>query len=195
MICRDYTTLGSLLVNSPGLMVVKPESSTLLGSPIGGAEGLDSILGKKIDSLHVLGERLSYLHAHDALHLRQHAFSIPKLLYTLRSSPSFSFPLLHDRLQGGLVSEIVNVDLNDSAWTQASLPVHLGGFGIRRAVQLAPSAFLAPAAACSNLIHQIFPEKLTDVQCSFQDDALDMWSQIMKLHPLKELSPFGDILG
>ena len=69
VICRDHTTLDSLLVNIPGLMVVYPESSTLLGSPIGRAEDIDSILWKKIDSLHILGERLSYLHAHNALHL------------------------------------------------------------------------------------------------------------------------------
>ena len=92
MICQDHTTLGSLLVNSPDLMVVSSESSTLLGSPIGRAEGIDSILGKKIDSLHTLGERLSDLHAHDGLYLLRHAFSIPKLLYILRSSPSFSSP-------------------------------------------------------------------------------------------------------
>ena len=126
-------------------MVVNPESATLLGSPIGGAEVVDSILGKKIDSLHILGETFSNLHANDALQLLRHAFSIPKLLYILRSSPSFSSPLLHsfDRLQRGLVSEIVNVDLSDSTWTPASLPVHSGGLGIRSAVPLTPSAFLA----------------------------------------------------
>ena len=46
VICQDHTTLGSLLVNIPGLMVLNSESSTLLGSPIGGAEGIDSIIGK-----------------------------------------------------------------------------------------------------------------------------------------------------
>ena len=51
VMCRDHTTLGSLLVNIPGLMVVNPESPTFLGSSISVAEGIDSILGKKIDSL------------------------------------------------------------------------------------------------------------------------------------------------
>ena len=46
-------------MNIPGLMVVNPESSTLLDSPISGTECIDSILGKKIDSLHILEERLS----------------------------------------------------------------------------------------------------------------------------------------
>ena len=42
--------MGSLLMNIPGFIVVNPESFTPLGSPIGGTEGIDSILGKKIDS-------------------------------------------------------------------------------------------------------------------------------------------------
>ena len=33
----------------------------------------------------------------------------------------------------------------------------MGGLGIRRAVQLAPSAFLASAAGCSDLIHRLLP--------------------------------------
>ena len=51
----DHTTLGSLLVNIPGIIELNPELSTHLGSPIGGVQAIDSILGKKIDSLHILG--------------------------------------------------------------------------------------------------------------------------------------------
>ena len=41
---------------------------------------------------------------------------------------------------------------DNSAWIQATLPVKLGRIGIRRAVQLAPSAYIASAAGCSDLI-------------------------------------------
>ena len=107
------------------------------------------------DSLHILLEKLSYLHA-----------------------PSFS-SLLHSfaRLQRGLVSETVNFDLSDCVWTCASLPVHSEGHGFRSAVLLAPSAFLASAATCSDLSYQILLERLSGLQCTFQDLALDMWSQ------------------
>ena len=38
---------------------------------------------------------------------------------------------------------ILNVQLNNDQWTQATLPVKLGGLGFRRAVALTPSAFMA----------------------------------------------------
>ena len=76
----------------------------------------------------------------------------------------------------------------------ASLPVHSSGLGVRSAMQLAPSAFLAPAAACSDLIHQILPNGLSSVQCTFQDDSLDMWSQNYKASPLRNRVLSADIL-
>ena len=73
--------------------------------------------------------------------------------------------ILLTRLQRGLVKQTANID---SAWTQASLPVHSSGLGIWRAVYLAPSAFLASTAACSELTQQILPERLSGVQCIFR---------------------------
>ena len=72
------------------------------------------------------------------------------------------------RLLRGIVKQIVNIDISDSAWTQASLPVHSSGLGIRRAVHLAPSAFLASTAAFSDLIQQILPERMSGAQCIFR---------------------------
>ena len=89
--------------------------------------------------------------------------------------------------------KVVNVDISDSAWTQASLPVYLGDLGIRSAVQLAPSAFLASAAACSVLIHQIILEWLSGVWCTFQDDALDMWSQSQETSTSEEIESLRQI--
>ena len=52
---------------------------------------------------------------------------------------------------------------------------------IRSAVQLAPSAFLASAAASSRLAHQIFPANLPanmqPPQLIYVDEALAAWSQ------------------
>ena len=39
------------------------------------------------------------------------------------------------------------MELGDKQWNQATLPVHMGGLGVRSACMLAPSAFLASAAA------------------------------------------------
>ena len=71
-----------------------------------------------------------------------------------------------------------NIDLAlETTWLQATLPVRAGGIGIRRAVQLAPSAYLASAAGCSELIHQILPSHLLETLDPNIESALSIWSQ------------------
>ena len=63
-----------------------------------------------------------------------------------------------DRELQYLLSEVLNINfVNYAVWTQATLPVKYGGIGLRSAVQLAPCAFLASAAACTNCITTILP--------------------------------------
>ena len=102
-----------------------------------------------------LGERLCHLDAHDALLLLHHSFAIPKLPNILHTSPCFLSEKLvnFDDLLRSILSSTLNISLgiNDPAWTQAQLPIKLGGLGIRSA-QLAPSAFLASAAGDSDTL-------------------------------------------
>ena len=111
----------------------------------GSADGVDSTIRIKKEVLEVLGGRLQHLYAHDALCLLRHVFSLPKMLYTLRTSPCFLSPELElfDQLQRKLLGSITNIDLfvSDRAWTQASLPVWSGHLGIRSVAQLSNSAF------------------------------------------------------
>ena len=60
-------------------------------------------------------------------------------------------------------------------------------------MQLVPSAFLASAAFCSELIHQILPESLSGVQCTFHDDARDRWSQSHQALPPEEIESIQQI--
>ena len=59
---------------------------------------------------------------------------------------------------------------------QAVLPVRHGGLGIRSAVKLAPSAFLASAAASSAMIHQILPPQFSDTDLPSFQEALALWT-------------------
>ena len=72
----------------------------------------------------------------------------------------------------------MNVNLaNESAWTQASLPVKAGGIGVRRATQLAPSAYLASAAGCSELIQLILPSNLKGLTDPHFATGIEIWSR------------------
>ena len=126
---------------------------TLLGAPILEGKAVDKALQAKIMDLERSVERLSLLQAHDVLCLLKNALAMPNLLYILRTSLCAGNPLLSkfDNILRRGLSKIFNYDLTDSQWIQASLPVQMGGLGVRSACTLAPSAFLASAAATLSL--------------------------------------------
>ena len=100
---------------------------TLLGSPVLKGTAQDAAISHKIDELEKAVDRLSLLHSHDALVLLKNSLTMPKLLYTLRTSDCSDNPLLaqFDSTLRTALSAIFNVDLNDDQWTQASLPVRM----------------------------------------------------------------------
>ena len=162
----------------------------MLGSPVGDIDCISAVLEEKIGMLKTMGERLKYLFSHDAILLLRHSFAIPKLLYNLRTSPCFLSPKLqeYDNLLRSIVSSIVNIRFgeDDPAWTQATLPsVKSGGLGIRSAVQLAPSAYMASAAACSELVSIVLPPQLQDFTASaYLDEAIGPSGPVAMICPL-----------
>ena len=181
IICSSDSPLCSqMLTYIPGAQVVDPSKATLLGSPIGDLDSVSVALLGKSNSLRIIGDRLGCFTAHDSLLLLRHSFSIPKLMYLLRTSPCFLSPHLpsYDNLLCSIVSHITYVQLTvgDVAWTQSTLPIRHGGLGIRSAVQLASSTFLASAAACADLISCILPSFLKNTPVAFQEAALTQWS-------------------
>ena len=85
VICEEKSR-SSLLSSFPSVMCMHPSKVPLLGSAIGNSmDCIDTDIMSKISNLKTLGERLSCLH--DALCLLRHAFSLPKVLYLLRTFP------------------------------------------------------------------------------------------------------------
>ena len=83
-----------------------------------------------------------HLSSHDSLFLLRHSFSIPRHHYVLRTAPCFLSDVLikYDNVLREILGAITNVLLpaDNPAWLQVSLPVKLGGIGIRHATQIAP---------------------------------------------------------
>ena len=180
IICSDVAFSDRLLQELPGASVIKPSDARLLGSPIGDLETVDSAIREGISDLQRIGERLQYFSSHDAILLLRHSFSLPKLVYLLRTAPAFLSPALqkYDIMLCSLLSSItiVQLEIDSPAWIQASLPVKYGGLGFRSAVQLAPSCFLSSAAAAQDLITSILPSSLQSVPFLYEDEALACWS-------------------
>ena len=179
VICSDPTTKCYMLSVSPDFHHVDPAKACLLGSPIGDRESIDEVLEVKRSTLELLGERLSLLHSQDALCLLRNAFSLPKVLYVLRTAPCFQSPILLDldQLQRSLLECICNIQLSNKAWKQASLPIKSGGLGIRSFAMLAPSAFLASAAGSSCISQKIPPISMQGLPNPPQVNTLALWSQ------------------
>ena len=66
---------------------VNPENATLLGAPIGQLNSINSAIFGRLQALKTMGSRLSHFHRQDALLLLRQSFTIPKILYTLRTAP------------------------------------------------------------------------------------------------------------
>jgi len=141
--------------------------ASLLGAPMTTGPAMDSGLEARCAELSRVSGRLRAVSSHDALVLLRSSFSAPKLLHTLRSSPCTGHPTLQkfDDTLRKCVCDITNADLTDLQWIQASLPVRNGGLGIRRVASLAPSAFLASAAATRGLQDKILSK------CQAPDDT------------------------
>ena len=102
---------------------------------------------------------------------------MPKLLYLhLDSSPTFQHPDLLAYLDDCLKScatDICNVSFDDIGWIQATLPIKMGGIGLRRASDLALPAYLAFISASQSLIFEITqPDNIPHAL----DSCFDVWS-------------------
>ena len=96
-------------------------------------------------------DRLKDIHHQDALFLLRNCFAIPKLLYLLRTSTCFLLDglleIFDNTIKLSLIS-LLNVSLTEDQVLQSSLPINCGGLGLRSAIHLAPSAFIASANGC-----------------------------------------------
>ena len=149
-------------------------------SPIGQSASIDAAITSWVEALKFMGHRFTPFRKHDALILLWHSFAIPRILYILRTAPCFSSPCLEsfDRELRSIIGAVLNISLEeDSAWSQATLPVGSGGIEVRRAVQLAPSAFLASAAGCDDLINRILPHQVQSDSYPAVVEAREEWSR------------------
>ena len=153
----------------PNVRHIPCRDAVLLGAPVGDKSSVDMVLNNKLVEFRRLASRLTSLGAHDALFLLKNCFGLPQLLYTLRCAASFKSPILqeYDSVIQHTLKVILNVDLTDHVWRQASLPVSSGGIGIRLATDLALPAFLSSVNGAAYLTMKLLPSRLHAVSCNY----------------------------
>lgn len=148
-------------------------------------------MSSRIAELETALSRLLLIPRQDALFLLRSSLSHSKLLYSLRCTPCAEHPLLErfDATMREGLSNILNIELSDSQWRQATLPIRDGGLGIRRVAMLAPSAFLASAAG-TRLLQSSMLEKVCPNTDAHEPQVRMQWSLMSQLP-----SPRSDSLG
>ena len=185
-ILKDFSDLA------PGIQTISKNKAFLLGAPLSD-DAIAECLASKTVTLIKFAERLSEISAHSAYFLLKHSLGIPRLVYFLRCSPAWrNFEQLHnyDDILKKTLESITNAQMDTPAWQQASLPVKMGGLGIRHTIDLAIPSFLASSFSVDNLMSAILPGEIYSAQDTVIDDVLSRWSSICQ----SELPP-SDVRG
>ena len=141
------------------------------------------MLSSKRGDLETLASRLPLMPAHDSLFLLRNVVTTPRLMYTLRTAPctgSKELELATTRCCGQPCPATLSMDLSDEGWQQASLPVRWGGLGVRSAVMLAPSAYLASAASTATLVLKLLPSCLHHISDRSTPNTLAAWQSAVE---------------
>lgn len=97
---------------------------------------------------------MKYLNTHQALFILRNCLSLPKMMHLLRSSPCYRFQEKlneFDCMIKNSAENIINVNFNENAWIQSTLPIRPGGIGLILASDIASSAFISSIYATNNL--------------------------------------------
>ncbi len=141
----------------PGLKMIISTDRELLRAPLT-SKALLRARSAEITTVKHLADGLDTLQSHAALSLLKNCLATPKLVYLLKCSPTWRDSALLQEIDSivrpGLES-ILNVEIGDDTWMQASLPVFQGGLGTRGAQDLAIPAYLASIVSTSDLVSEI----------------------------------------
>lgn len=88
-------------------------------------------------------EHLQLIDVHYAYFIWRNSLLIPKLFFTFRTAPiyiSSELPLF-DRLVKDFCENLQHTNLSGKSWLQATLPIKLGGIGLRSLESIASSAY------------------------------------------------------
>ena len=157
----DQTQSSINTIVQLGIPEVQPDGFVLLGAPVGNEAFARATVAARVEKLAELLVKVSSLqNPQIQLSLVRSCFGLPKFAYCLRTCDPASvideFGSF-DTAQCRALSDIAGTPLStqDPAWILASLPVSLGGLGLRSAAIHSPAAFVASNLQTSKLVEKI----------------------------------------
>ena len=135
----------------PNVKVTELTKVELLGSPMLN-DATRCCIVKKLSEHKRMNDRILLLDGHPGLFRLKNDFSLPRLLFTLRSAPCHYHPEIlaeYDEITRSTTEALCNIHLVDNSWSQTKLPVRYGGLGLRTAADLALPGFCPHARRVS----------------------------------------------
>ena len=163
----------------PEIKVIALSDASLLGAPLSEG-GASSVMAAKCEDLNRMVSRLTLLENHQAFALLKNCFALPKIQYILRASPMYKQEQDLMSFDGSLVnalSAVTNVQFEGDSIIQATLPVRLGGLGIRMSKDIALPSFISSLHSVQGLIQRIL-EKVTIPADTDLNTAVEDWNRI-----------------
>ena len=131
----------------------------LLGAPIGEEDFVEEVLRRRLEGVRSL---LAELHILEDPHLEftllRSCFSFPKFAFALRTVDTSGHQNIlqdFDMAVKESIEEVLGAPLRPHQWDQASLPVSLGGLGLRRAANHGAAAYIASVGDSELLVQDI----------------------------------------
>ena len=88
---------------------------------------------------------------------------MPKIMYFIRTAPIFRNTVWCEQFDETIrlaLQRILNVQMEGSTWEQSSLPISMGGLGIRKASEVAVPAYLSSVCATSKGVEEMVPNTI-----------------------------------
>jgi hypothetical protein len=144
-----------------GIPRIQEPGIVLLGSPLGSHHYVHEKIHQKIGKIQELTQLLPNIKdPHSEFVLLRSCFSLPKIVFLLRSTdPTHHQDLwaVFDSLIRDSLNQILGSSINEQQWTQAQLPVAMGGLGLRGAVDHSAGAYISSVHASEILKEGLLP--------------------------------------
>ena len=138
----------------------------VLGAPVGYNAFVKKNLESRVEKVRGAVEKLPLLQdPHTEFVLLRSCLSLPKIMFTLRAVDTLDFQeqlLEFDSIMRGALSHLLGSPLTDAQWAQASLPVAMGGLGLRSAADHAQVAHAVSFLAAQPLLDGLLGEDSED---------------------------------
>ena len=142
-----------------GVPRVRGLGITLLGAPLGHHGYEEEVILEKVNKVQEITSLLPDLKdPHAEFCLLRSCLSLPKMMFILRTVDTTAHRHLlaqFDHITREALSRILGAPLNELQWRQSKLPVHLGGMGLRAAMDHGAAAYATSLLQSQPLISQL----------------------------------------